>query len=381
MEIKYFDHAATTQIKKEVIDEMHPFLDKEYGNPSSMHIKGQYAKEAIMTARKRVADSINADIDEIYFTSCGTEADNMAIKGFARANKKRGNHIITTKIEHKAILESCKVLEDEGFEITYLDVDKFGMVDIDGLKKSIQDNTILISIMFANNEVGTIQPIKEIGKIAQEHKIAFHTDAVQVVGNVEINVKDLNLNMLSMSAHKFYGPKGVGCLYVDKNITINGLINGGGQEKHQRAGTENVAGIVGLGKAIELANKNISEYNNKLYKLSSVFLKEIQKCDCRIQLNGHPTKRLRGNVNLTIFDIDAESLLLLLSERGFCISTASACSTNSKSISHVLKAIKLTEKQAKETIRITFGEENTEKDVIELANNIKEIVKKIKSMG
>lgn len=380
MNTKYFDHAATTQIKKEVLDEMMPYLDDEYGNPSSMHIKGITAKKAIEISREKIAKAINANENEIYFTSGGSEADNTAIKGFARANKKKGNHIITSQIEHKAILESCKDLEDEGFEITYISVDKYGFVNLEELEKSIRDTTILISIMFANNEIGTIQPIKEIGAIARKHNIAFHTDAVQVIGNIEIDVKELNIDMLSMSAHKFYGPKGIGCLYVNNEINFNAVISGGGQERNKRGGTENVANIVGMGKAIELATERIQEYNEKLYKLSKTFLDEINKEFEDVQLNGHPLKRLRGNLNLSFKDIDGESLLLLLSERGFCISTASACSSNTKNYSHVLKAIGLTAEQAKNTIRITFGEENTTKDAILLAKNIKNFALKLEEM-
>ena len=379
MEIKYFDHAATTQMKKEVLDAMLPFLDEEYGNPSSIHVKGTEAKTALEMARKKIAECINADSDEIYFTSGGTEADNTAIKGFARANKKKGNHIITTKIEHKAILESCSTLEDEGFEITYVNVDKYGFVNLEELEDAIKDNTILISVMFANNEIGTIQPIKEIGKIAHKHKVAFHTDAVQVIGNIKVDVKELNVDMLSMSAHKFYGPKGIGALYVNKNMNFNPIINGGGQERRKRGGTENVANIVGMAKAIEIANENLEKYNDKLYNLSRTFLDEINNFD-DVKLNGHPVKRLKGNVNLSFKDIDAESLLLLLSERGICISTASACSSNSKNFSHVLMAIGLSQEEAKGTIRITFGEDNTTDDAIMLADNIKNIIWQLKEM-
>ena len=380
MQIRYFDHAATTQIKKDVLDEMMPYLDDEYGNPSSVHIKGIKAKEAVIEAREKIAKCINAEPEEIYFTSGGTEADNTAIKGFARANKKKGNHIITTKIEHKAVLESCKVLEDEGFDITYLNVDKYGVVDLEELEEAINEKTILISVMFANNEIGTIEPIKEIGKIAKKHNVAFHTDAVQAMGNVKIDVKDLEIDMLSMSAHKFYGPKGIGTLYVSKNINFNSILNGGGQERHKRAGTENVANIVGMGKALEIATNNIEKYNDKLYKLSKTFLDEINNNFFDVKLNGHPIKRLRGNVNISLKNIDAESLLLLLSEKGICISTTSACSSNNKTISHVLKSIGLTNEEAKGTIRITFGDDNTIKDVNFLAENVIEIVKKIAEM-
>lgn len=380
MEIKYFDHAATTQISEDVLEEMKPFLNEEYGNPSSMHIKGTKAKEAIEKSRKQVADAINADMTEIYFTSGGTEADNTAIKGFARANKKKGNHIITSKIEHKAILESCKSLEDEGFEITYVGVDEYGFVKLEELKDAIKSSTILVSVMFANNEIGTIQPIKEISKIAHEHNIVFHTDAVQAMGNIKIEVEDLGIDMLSMSAHKFYGPKGIGALYVKKNIDFYPLMNGGGQEKYKRGGTENVANIVGMGKAIELAEQNINRYNEKLYKLSYSFLEKINEKNIDVKLNGHPVKRLKGNINVSFKGIDAESLLLLLSEKGFCVSTASACSSNNKKISHVLKEIGLTDEEIKGTIRVTFGKENTEKDVKDLVDNILQIVTDLKEM-
>ena len=380
MDIKYFDHAATTKIRKEVLDEMKPYLNEEYGNPSSSHIKGIKAKEAIENAREKIATCINALKEEIYFTSGGSEADNTAIKGFARANKKKGSHIITTQIEHKAILESCKALEDEGFEVSYIGVDEYGVVNIKELEDSIKENTILISVMFANNEIGTIQPIKEIGQIAHEHNIVFHTDAVQAMGNIEINVKELNIDMLSMSAHKFYGPKGVGCLYVSEDISFIPLINGGGQERGKRGGTENVANIVGMGYALEIANQKIYEYNMHLNKLRQRFLKKMYEEFENVKINGHPLKRLKGNINISFKGIDAESLLLLLSERGFCISIASACSSNHKKTSHVLKAIGLNEDEAKGTIRITFGEENTIKDTELLVDSIKKIITKMSDM-
>ena len=380
MEIKYFDHAATTPVKKEVLDVMKPFFSDEYGNPSSIHIKGALAKEAIEKAREEIAECINADKNEIYFTSGGTESDNMAIKGFAKANKKKGNHIITTQIEHKAILESCKELEDEGFEVTYIGVDKYGIVNLNELEECIKENTILISVMFANNEIGSIQPIKKIGDIAHKYNIAFHTDAVQAMGNVRINVKEMNIDMLSMSGHKFYGPKGVGVLYVNDGIFFKPIISGGGQEKNKRGGTENVANIVGIGKALKLATENIETYNQKLYGLSETFLNEIDKRNINVKLNGHPLKRLKGNINLTLKGVDAESLLLLLSEKGICISNGSACSANSKKSSHVLKSIGLTDDEAKETIRITFGEDNETKDVKYLAEEIEKIVYNLNEM-
>lgn len=378
MDIKYFDHAATTPLKKEVLEAMMPYLDKEYGNPSSSHIKGTLAKNAIENSRIKIANCINAESEEIYFTSGGTESDNTAIIGFARANKKKGNHIITTKIEHKAILESCRVLEDEGFDVTYLGVDNYGLINIKDLENAIRDNTILISVMFANNEIGTIQPIKQIAEIAHKHNIAFHTDAVQAMGNVKIDVKELDVDMLSMSSHKFYGPKGIGVLYVKKGINFNAIINGGGQERNKRNGTENVANIVGMAKALELATDNIEIYNEKLEKLRQTFFDELNKN--LVKLNGHPTKRLKGNINISFSNIDGESLLLLLSEKGYCISTASACSSNSKKVFYVLKAIGLSDEEANGTVRITFGDENTVSDVKNLAINIKKIVNRLKNM-
>lgn len=380
MDIKYFDHAATTKLKKEVLEEMSPYLSDEYGNPSSSHIKGKNAKEAIEKSREKIAKCINAFKEEIYFTSGGTEADNIAIKGFARANKKKGNHIITSKIEHKAVLESCKVLEDEGFEITYINVDKYGVVNIKELEEAITESTILISVMFANNEIGTIEPIKEIGQIARKYNVAFHTDAVQAMGNIKIDVQELNIDMLSMSAHKFYGPKGVGALYVNKDILFEPIINGGGQERGKRGGTENVASIVGMGKALELATEKVDEYNIHLNKLKDNFLRKMYENFENFKLNGHPIKRLKGNVSISFENVDAESLLLLLSKEGFCISIASACNTNQKNMSHVLKAIELNEREAKGTIRITFGEENTKKDTELLANKIKNIVENLNKM-
>ncbi len=380
MQIRYFDHAATTQMRKEVVEAMLPFLDKKYGNPSSLHKKGIEAKKAVDDARKQIADLLQAKENEIYFTAGGSEADNLALKGFARANKKKGNHIITSCIEHKAILESCKELEEEGFEITYINVDRDGVIHLKELEDAIRDTTILISIMFANNEIGTLEPIEEIGAIAHKHGIVFHTDAVQAIGNVPISVSKLPIDMLSMSAHKFYGPKGMGVLYVKDGITFQSVISGGGQERGKRAGTENVAGIIGMAKALELATKEVEEYNQKLYKIRQVFLREMQKSQIPFRLNGHPFKRLQGNVNISFPGVEGESLLLLLAEKGICVSTASACSTNHKGMSHVLKAIDLSEEEANGTIRITFGAENSEEDAINLALSIQEIIGRLKEM-
>ena len=276
MKIRYFDHAATTAVKEEILKEMLPYFSLQYGNASSIYSIGRKSKKAIEIAREKVSKAINCKVREVYFTSCGSEADNLAIKGIAYANSKKGKHIITSKIEHPAVLETCKILEKQGFEITYLNVDNEGFISIQELENSIRNDTILISIMFANNEIGTIQPIKEIGQIAKKHQILFHTDAVQAIGNVKIDIDEMNIDLLSMSAHKFYGPKGVGALYVRDGIDFQRIQDGGHQEKNKRAGTENVAGIVGLGKAIEVCQQNLEEYNKKLINLRDYYFSEIE---------------------------------------------------------------------------------------------------------
>ena len=295
----YLDYAATTGVKDEVLKEMLPYFGIEYGNPSSIYGIGRHAKKAIEEARQRVARAINAQPKEIYFTGCGSESDNTALKGIARSLKNRGNHIITSKIEHHAILNSCKSLEKEGFEVTYLNVDKEGLINLQELENSITNNTILISIMTANNEIGTIQPIKEIGQIAKEHNVYFHTDSVQAIGKLKIDVNQMNIDSLSMSAHKFYGPKGVGALYVRDGVPFEKLQDGGHQEKDKRAGTENTAGIVGLGKAIELAYKNIDSYNEKLLDLREFYFSRIKQEFSEVKINGHRNKRLPGNANVS----------------------------------------------------------------------------------
>ena len=364
MKIVYADHAATTKIKKEVLNEMMPYLKEEYGNPSAAYKLAEISKQAIEKAREQVKIAIGAENkDEIYFTSGGSEADNFAIKGVAKARKNIGKHIITSKIEHMAILNSCKELEEEGFEITYINVDSNGIVKLDELEKSIREDTILISIMFANNEIGTIEPVYEISKIAHKYKIPFHVDAVQAVGSLKIDVKKLGIDLLSLSAHKFYGPKGVGALYVKKGIDIKPIICGGHQENNLRAGTENVAGIVGIGKAIEIANNNLEKYLEKLTFLRNMYISEVKRNIPFAKINGHIQKRLPGNANISFDGINGGTLLLLLAEEGICCSSASACNTGSEEPSHVLKAIGLPDDVAKGTIRITFGEENTIEDV------------------
>ena len=374
MNIKYFDHAATTPVREEVIKEMLPYFNIEYGNPSTMYALGRNAKKAMNRARKQIANAINSEIREIYFTSCGSESDNLAIKGFAYANKDKGNHIITTKIEHHAVLDTCKTLEKQGFEVTYLNVDSNGLINLQELVNSITNKTILISIMFANNEIGTIEPIEEIGKIANKHNIIFHTDAVQAIGNVRIDVKKLNIDVLSLSGHKFYAPKGVGALYVKNGIEFQKLQDGGEQEENKRAGTENVAQIVGMGKAIESIYDEFDEYNKKLKNLRNLFFKEVRQRIPEIKINGDLEKRLPGNANISFKNISGGELLFKLDEKGICASAGSACSTSNPMPSHVLTAIGLESSLAENTLRISFGKENTEDDVIYLINCLENIV-------
>ena len=374
MSLLYFDHAATTPVKDEVLQEMLPYFTNNFGNPSSIYSIGRRSKKAVENARTKVAKAIECQEKEIYFTSCGSESDNLAVKGVAFANKNKGNHIITSKIEHPAILNTCKNLEENGFEVTYLNVDENGFIDLQELKNSIKPETILISIMFANNEIGTIQPIKEISKIAKDSEIIFHTDCVQAVGNVKIDVNEFGIDLLSMSAHKFYGPKGIGALYVRNGIEFTRIQDGGHQEKNKRAGTENVAGIVGLGKAIEIADNNLENYNSKLLKLRNYFIREITSKYDNVKINGDLKQRLPGNINISFPGIDAEELLLKLDNQGICASAGSACSSGSTQPSHVLTAIGLSEEYATGSLRITLGEENTIDDVKFLINCIEKIL-------
>lgn len=379
MDIKYFDHAATTKVKKEVLEEMMPYLQNEYGNPSSLYSIGRSARKKVEEARKRVAKLINAKPDEIYFTSCGSESDNTAIKGIAYANRKKGNHIITSKIEHPAVLHTCNVLEKQGYKVTYLNVNKDGIVDIDELKRSININTILITIMTANNEIGTIQPIEEIARIAKMYNIFFHTDAVQACGNMPIDVKNMGIDSLSLSGHKIYAPKGIGALYVKKQIEFEKLIEGGHQENNKRAGTENVAQIVGLGKACEISLNNIINYQKHLKELREYFLKRIKEEIPFIHINGTMNKRLPGNINIAFKFVRGESLLFHLDEKYICASSGSACSSGANKPSHVLKAIGLEDDMANSSLRLTFGDENTLEDVDYLVDNLVEIVKEQRS--
>ncbi|QIB26498.1 cysteine desulfurase NifS [Caloranaerobacter azorensis] len=377
----YMDYAATTPVKKEVLEEMMPYFTEKYGNPSSIYRIGRESRAAIDEARERVAKIIGAKPKEIYFTSGGSESDNWAIKGVAFANRDKGNHIITSKIEHHAVLHACEYLEKHGFEVTYLDVDEYGIVDLEQLKNAITDKTILITIMFANNEIGTIQPIQEIGKIAREKGVYFHTDAVQAIGNVEIDVNKLNIDLLSMSAHKFYGPKGVGVLYIREGVKIHPYIHGGAQEKNRRAGTENVAGIVGLAKALELAYENLEEHNKKLVYLRDKLIKEVTNKIDYVRVNGHPEKRLPGNVNFSIEFVEGEALLLSLDMMGIAASSGSACTSGSLDPSHVLLAIGLPHEIAHGSLRFTLGDFNTEEDVDYVVESLVKIVERLREMS
>lgn len=380
MDIFYFDNSATTKIKNEVLNEMIPYLTKEYGNPSSLYSIGRRAKRAIDKSRMQVAELINCKPNEIYFTGCGSESDNMGIKGVAYANKEKGNHIITSKIEHPAVLETCRNLETKGFEVSYINVDKDGRINLEELQNAIKPTTILISIMYANNEIGTIQPIRTIAQIAKKNKIIFHTDAVQAVGNVPIDVMRDDIDMLSMSAHKINGPKGIGVLYIKNGIPLEKFMNGGHQEKDKRAGTENVAGIVGMGKACEIANKNLYRHINILTKLRDYYILRLQnELPDKIRINGSMNNRLPGNANISFEGIEASELIFKLDERNICVSSGSACSSGNASPSHVLTAIGTPEKYLGSAIRTTFGENNTFEEIEYLVRTIKNIISKTES--
>ena len=378
MDIKYFDNAATTRINEEVLKEMFPYLTKEYGNASSMYSIGRQSRRAIENARKQVAQLLNCKPQEIYFTSCGTESDNTALKGVALKNKEKGNHIITSKIEHPAILHTCQNLEKQGFEVTYLNVDEEGTIDLEQLNNSIKPSTILISIMFANNEIGTIEPIEQISYIAKKHNIIFHTDAVQACGNVPIDVQKMGIDMLSLSGHKINAPKGIGALYVKEGIEFETYMDGGHQEHSKRAGTENVAEIVGLGKACEMAKNNMEKHMKYLQNLRDYYISQVEEKIPDVKLNGSRKNRLPGNSNFSFKDIRGDELLLKLDEKGICASSGSACSTGSLEPSHVLTAIGLPQNLLDGTLRVTFGEDNTIEDVDYLVENLEQIVKMLR---
>lgn len=376
MDTIYFDNAATTPIKTEVLNEMIPYLTKEYGNASSLYTIGRNAKRAIENARKQVAELINCKPNEIFFTGSGSESDNTAIKCYAYANKEKGNHIITSKIEHPAVIETCKILEKHGYEVSYIDVDEEGILKLDELEKNIKNTTILISIMFANNEIGTIQPIEEISKIAHSRNITFHTDAVQALGNTLIDVERQKIDMLSLSGHKINAPKGIGALYIKDGIEVEKFINGGHQEKNKRAGTENVAGIVGLGKACQIANRNMEKHIKYLKKLRDYYIDRLKKeFSEKIRINGSMEKRLPGNANISFKNEDSSKIIYKLDEKGICVSSGSACSSGNTEPSHVLKAIAVPEEYINCAIRTTFGDNNTFEQIDYLIRCLKNIIK------
>ena len=380
-EIIYFDNAATTPIRPEVYDAMRPYIESCYGNPSSVYKLARESKKAIDLARKQVADAINADSGEIFFTGCGSESDNWAIKGVALALKDKGKHIITTNIEHHAILHTCEFLEENGYEVTYLPVDEYGRVRAEDVEKAIRDDTILVSVMTANNEIGTIEPIGEIGEICRRKGVYFHTDAVQAVGHIKIDVKEMNIDLLSLSGHKIGAPKGIGALYIKKGVKIKNLIHGGQQEKGKRAGTENVIGIVALGKAIELAVSEMEDTTERLKYLRDKIINGVLKNIEYSRLNGHPEERLPGNVNISFEFIEGESMLLMLDAKGICASSGSACTSGSLDPSHVLLAIGLPHEKAHGSLRISLGYQNTEEEVDKLLEVLPPIVQRLREMS
>lgn len=381
MERIYFDHSATTPTDETIAKKMLVYMTTKFGNPSSVHAFGREVRKEVAHARKQVADLLGADENEIFFTGGGSESDNFALKGIAFANQKKGNHIITTQIEHHAILHTCQWLEKHGFNVTYLPVDEYGLVCLEDLKAAITDKTILISVMFANNEVGTIEPIKEIGAIAKEKGIYFHTDAVQAVANVEINVKEMNIDLLSLSGHKFYGPKGIGALYIRRGVKIETVQHGGDQERKMRAGTENVPAIVGLGMAAEMAKSDLVTKNAHITKLRNKLIQGIQERIPDVKLNGHPSKRLPGNVNFSFRFIEGESLLLNLDIKGIAASSGSACTSGSLDPSHVLLALGLTHEIAHGSLRISLGRDNTEEEIDYTLEELPKIIARLRAMS
>lgn len=377
----YMDNAATTALRRDVLDAMMPYLTDIYGNPSSLHYFGQEAHKAVENARHQVASALNAEDNEIVFTGCGTEADNMALKGIAEKYQSKGKHIITSSVEHHAILHTCEYLEKHGFEVTYLPVDEYGMVKAEQVRDAIRSDTILVSIMFANNEVGTIMPIKEIGAVCREKGVFFHTDAVQAVGHVAIDVKAMNIDLLSLSAHKLHGPKGVGALYIRKGIVVPPLLHGGAQERRKRAGTENVAGIVGLGKAIEIACSDIEDTAKRMCYLRDKLINGIEASIPEVKLNGHRTERLPGNVNFSIKYIEGESILLMLDINGIAASSGSACTSGSLDPSHVLLAMGMPHETAHGSLRLTLGDDTTEDDIDYVLEVLPEIVVRLRKMS
>ena len=376
----YLDHGATTPLRNEVLEEMMPFLTNYFGNPSSVHEFGRETRVSVERARQQVAEAIGASSKEIIFTSGGTEADNIAIRGIAQALSSKGKHIITSAIEHHAVLDTCQALEKEGYSVTYLPVDSYGLVDLEKLKSSITGETILVTIMFANNEIGTLQDVARMGKLCREKGVYFHTDAVQAIGQVEVDVKKQNIDLLSMAAHKFYGPKGIGALYKRQGVKISPIMFGGGQEKKIRPGTENVPNIVGMGKAVELAVGEMKEKTNKMRELRDYLIEGLLSME-GVRLNGHPQKRLPGNVNVSIKNTEGEALLLSLDMEGVAASSGSACTSGSLEPSYVLMAIGLDHETAHGSLRLTLGKDNTREDINYTLKVLGPIVERIRKIS
>ena len=377
----YMDHGATTPVDPLVVDAMLPYFTEKFGNASSLHSFGQEAAGALEQARQQIANSIGAKPEEIVFTSGGTESDNLAIKGVAYRNSKKGKHIITSTIEHPAILNTCAYLEKEGFEVTYVAADSDGIIDMDELKKAIRDDTILISVMHANNEIGTIQPISDVSKLAKEKGIYLHTDAVQSLGKIPVNVDELGVDLLSMSSHKIHGPKGVGALYVRKGTPLQALSQGGSHERRMRAGTENISGIVGFAKAVSLSDERLVDDSKHMTQLRDSLIEKVMDSIDDAALSGHPTKRLPNNINLRFSFIEGESMLLFLDMKGIAISTGSACSSQSLEPSHVLTAIGLRPEDSHGSLRITLGKDNTQEEVDYVVDALVEVVGRLRAMS
>ena len=377
----YLDNAATTKTAPEVVDAMLPYFSEYYGNASTIYSLGAESKKAMDHARQTIADSLGAKLEEIYFTAGGSESDNWALKATAEAYASKGKHIITTKIEHHAILHTCEYLEKRGFEITYLNVDRDGLISLDELKAAIRPDTILISVMFANNEIGTIEPIAEIGEIAKEHGVLFHTDAVQAYAQVPINVDEMHIDMLSASGHKLNGPKGIGFLYIRKGVKIRSFVHGGAQERSRRAGTENIPGIVGLGAAVERAMRIMDSKTRKEIELRDYLIGRLENEIPHCWLNGHRTKRLPNNINFSFLFIEGESMLIMLDMKGICASSGSACTSGSLDPSHVLLAIGLKHEEAHGSLRLTLSEDSTKEEMDIVAEEVKKIVQRLRDMS
>mgnify|MGYP004454855695 FL=1 len=377
----YLDNAATTKTAPEVVDAMLPYFSEYYGNASTIYGLGAESKKAMDHARQTIADSLGAKPEEIYFTAGGSESDNWALKATAEAYASKGKHIITTKIEHHAILHTCEYLEKRGFEITYLNVDRDGLIRLDELKAAIRPDTILISVMFANNEIGTIEPIAEIGEIAKEHGVLFHTDAVQAYAQVPINVDEMHIDMLSASGHKLNGPKGIGFLYIRKGVKIRSFVHGGAQERSRRAGTENIPGIVGLGAAVERAMRIMDSKTQREIELRDYLIGRLENEISHCWLNGHRTKRLPNNINFSFLFIEGESMLIMLDMKGICASSGSACTSGSLDPSHVLLAIGLKHEEAHGSLRLTLSEDSTKEEMDIVAEEVKKIVQRLRDMS